>query len=104
GATDSAATWRNHRVRWGRTPKSAFVSDAAALQWPDGMSAATVLIVEDDLSLQQVIQELVVQMGLRASVAGDVPRALEILGSTMHNLVLTDLNLPGQSGLDLLKA
>ncbi len=67
------------------------------------MTTPKVLIVEDDLSLQRVIQGLIEQMGLHSSVAGDVPRALEVLASGMHALVIADVNLPGQSGLDLLK-
>ena len=67
------------------------------------MTTANILIVEDDLSLQRVLTGLIEQMGLRVSIAGDVPRALEILASSTHELVMADLNLPGQSGLDLLK-
>jgi two-component system NtrC family response regulator len=67
------------------------------------MSAPRILVVEDDSALQRVIQAQLVQMGTQVSVAGDVTRALEILRSEMHDLVLTDLNLPGLSGLDLLK-
>ncbi len=68
------------------------------------MNTANILIVEDDLSLQRVVRAQLANMGLRVSVAGDVPEALRVLGSAMHELVMADLNLPGQSGLDLLKA
>ena len=62
-----------------------------------------VLIVEDDLNLQRVLQAQVERMGYRVSVAEAVPRALEVLAADAHDLVLTDLSLPGSSGLDLLK-
>ena len=68
------------------------------------MNAPRILVVEDDMALQRVIQAQLVQMGTQASVAGDVSTALEILRSETYDLVLTDLNLPGLSGLDLLKA
>src|SRR6516165_10302155 len=42
-------------------------------------------------------------MGSQVSVASDVPHALQILRSDSHDLVITDLNLPGPSGLELLK-
>jgi two-component system NtrC family response regulator len=37
------------------------------------------------------------------SIAVDVPQAIETLRKSPTDLVITDLNLPGQSGLDLLK-
>jgi DNA-binding NtrC family response regulator len=67
------------------------------------MSVPRILIVEDDLALQHVIQTQIVQMGAQVSVAGEVPQALEILRRDLHDLVITDLNLPGLSGLELLK-
>jgi DNA-binding NtrC family response regulator len=62
-----------------------------------------ILIVEDDVSLRRVIQAQIAHMGVDVSTAGDVPGALKILESANHELVMTDLNLPGQSGLDLLR-
>jgi DNA-binding NtrC family response regulator len=67
------------------------------------MSVPRVLIVEDDLALQRGIQAQIAQMGAEVSVAGEVPQALEILRTDLHDLVITDLNLPGLSGLELLK-
>ena len=67
------------------------------------MSAARILVVEDDLALQRVLQVQIANMGSQVSVASDVPHALQILRSDSHDLVITDLNLPGPSGLELLK-
>ncbi|HEY7338588.1 MAG TPA: sigma-54 dependent transcriptional regulator [Bryobacteraceae bacterium] len=67
------------------------------------MSAAKILVVEDDLALQRVMQVQIANMGPHVDVASDVPHALEILRADSHELVITDLNLPGSSGLDLLK-
>ena len=67
------------------------------------MNTARILIVEDDVSLRRVIQAQIAHMGVDVSTAGDVPGALKILESANHELVMTDLNLPGQSGLDLLR-
>jgi len=66
------------------------------------MSVAKILVVEDDQALRRVIQAQLVHMNAQVSVAGSVPQALEILRSDMQDLVLTDLNLPGLSGLELL--
>src|SRR5437899_923485 len=43
------------------------------------MSTARILIVEDDLSLQRVIQTQVERMGYQVSVAEDVPHALALV-------------------------
>jgi len=67
------------------------------------VSATKILVVEDDLALQRVLQVQIANMGSQVSVASDAPRALEILRSDSHDLVITDLNLPGPSGLELLK-
>ncbi|HEY6344401.1 MAG TPA: sigma-54 dependent transcriptional regulator [Bryobacteraceae bacterium] len=67
------------------------------------MSVPRLLVVEDDLALQRVIQAQIAQMGVQVSVAGEVPEALEILRKDLHDLVISDLNLPGLSGLELLK-
>jgi DNA-binding NtrC family response regulator len=67
------------------------------------MSVPHVLVVEDDVPLQRVIQAQIAQLGARVSVASDVPQALDILKRDFHDLVITDLNLPGLSGLELLK-
>jgi len=69
------------------------------------VSGAKILVVEDDAALQRVIQAQLMQIGgTQVSVAADVPHALQILRSEMHDIVLTDLNLPGLSGLELLKS
>jgi two-component system NtrC family response regulator len=67
------------------------------------MSIPRIMVVEDDDTLRRVIQAQITAMGYQVSVAGDVDQALEALQTCPHHLVLTDLQLPGRSGLDLLK-
>ncbi|HTS65832.1 MAG TPA: sigma-54 dependent transcriptional regulator [Candidatus Acidoferrales bacterium] len=67
------------------------------------MSASRILVVEDDESLRRVTQVQLERCGYQVSAAEDVPQALELLGKEPKDLVITDLNLPGESGLDLLK-
>jgi DNA-binding NtrC family response regulator len=62
-----------------------------------------ILIVEDDVNLRRVIQAQVERLGHSVSVAGEVNRARELLEEDTFDLVITDLNLPGPSGLELLK-
>jgi two-component system NtrC family response regulator len=67
------------------------------------MSIPRVMVVEDDESLRRVIQTQIAGMGYKVSVAESVDQALETLHANSHDLILTDLQLPGRSGLDLLK-
>ncbi len=67
------------------------------------MNVGKVLVVEDDDSLRRVTQAQLVKIGCETSVASDVSEALEILRKQPHDLVISDLNLPGMSGLDMLK-
>jgi DNA-binding NtrC family response regulator len=67
------------------------------------MKAGRVLVVEDDESLRRVTQQQLIKIGYETEVAMDVPQALEILHKKTQDLVISDLNLPGMSGLDLLK-
>ena len=68
------------------------------------MKSASILVVEDDESLRRVMQVQLEKAGYKTTVAGDVRQALEILQQEAHDLVISDLNLPGSSGLDLLKS
>ncbi len=67
------------------------------------MSTGRILVVEDDESLRRVTQVQLDKAGYETSVAVDVPQAIEILKTQNEDLVITDLNLPGPSGLDLLR-
>ncbi len=67
------------------------------------MKVGRVLVVEDDESLRRVTHAQLIKIGCETDAATDVPQALEMLHKRPHDLVISDLNLPGMSGLDLLK-
>ena len=67
------------------------------------MTGGRILVVEDDESLKRVTQVQLQRCGYETAVATSVPEALEILEKEPRGLVITDLNLPGMSGLELLK-
>jgi DNA-binding NtrC family response regulator len=67
------------------------------------MRTGKVLVVEDDESLRRVMQVQLEKAGYKTAASGDVLEALEILRLETQDIVITDLNLPGMSGLDLLK-
>lgn len=67
------------------------------------MNSARILIVEDDENLRQVIQIQLAREGYETSSATSAEEAVNILDKSLFQLVLTDLSLPGISGIDLLK-
>jgi DNA-binding NtrC family response regulator len=67
------------------------------------MSVGRILVVEDDESLRRVTQAELDRCGYQTAVASQVAEAIELLEKEPRDLVLTDLNLPGPSGLELLK-
>lgn len=67
------------------------------------MSKKRILIVDDDESLRWVTQAQLQQSGYEVAAAEDGASALEQIRSFSPDLVITDLKMPGMSGLDLLK-
>ena len=62
-----------------------------------------ILIVEDDESLRRVMHIQLSREGYETTSVADSEQALQTIGKAPQNLVITDLNLPGMSGMDLLR-
>ena len=62
---------------------------------------ARVLIVDDSLSMRKSLSLLVQDAGYQPMVARDGIEALEAMQKTMPNLILTDLEMPRMTGLEL---
>jgi DNA-binding NtrC family response regulator len=67
------------------------------------MRRGRILVVEDDETLRRVTQLQLEKKGYSTSAAADALQALKILENEYQDLVLSDLHLPGMSGLELLK-
>ena len=67
------------------------------------MRAGRILIVDDEESLRRVLQVQLENRGHEISLAKNGLEALTVLADSPHDLVLTDLRMPGLSGLELLK-
>jgi two-component system NtrC family response regulator len=67
------------------------------------MTPDRILIVEDDEALRRVSHIQLVREGYDVSSAGTAEEAVSLLDQTSYHLVIADLNLPGLSGLELLK-
>jgi DNA-binding NtrC family response regulator len=62
-----------------------------------------VLVVDDEPALREVLSQRLTDWGCHVSTAGDVAEAEAVLSRTHPDLVLSDVVLPGLSGLDLLR-
>jgi len=64
-----------------------------------------VLIVDDSMLIRQVIKKVVTQVGIDVDqflMAGDGQEALKILDEEPVGLVLSDINMPGMNGIEML--
>ncbi|PYV32438.1 MAG: transcriptional regulator [Acidobacteria bacterium] len=64
----------------------------------------TILLVEDKDVLREMVRTALVKAGHRVEEAHDGKTALEKIRARRFPLIITDLKLPGPSGLDLLRA
>lgn len=64
---------------------------------------ASILVVEDDRAQREALQEILQQEGYELETAPDGETGLQRLQEQGFDLVLTDMALPGMSGLDILK-
>lgn len=65
---------------------------------------ARILVVEDDEATRAGLAELVRAWGYEAGEAASGEEALRVLGEFRPSVIVTDLVMPGMSGLDLLQA
>ncbi|HEY9573261.1 MAG TPA: response regulator transcription factor [Pusillimonas sp.] len=62
-----------------------------------------VLVIEDDTTLGHALREFLVEQGYAVDWLTDGEQALGAIAGQGYDLLLLDLNLPGQSGLDILR-
>ena len=66
-------------------------------------SKINILVVDDERGLCAGVQEALQREGYAVDAANDAGGALRLMEERLYNLVLTDMRMPGQSGLELLK-
>jgi two-component system response regulator HydG len=66
--------------------------------------AITVLVVDDERSNVESLEKIFLREGMRTLSASDAKRALELVRTHRVHVLLTDLMMPGTTGLDLLRA
>jgi signal transduction histidine kinase/DNA-binding response OmpR family regulator len=91
--------------RYDGSSGTAVLADSASEPQPDAEPAADrprLLIIEDEPDLRGYLTKLFTKDGYAVEAAGDATTALTLLESNTPDLVITDVMLPGQSGLELL--
>lgn len=63
-----------------------------------------ILVVEDDRAIARLIQDYLEQAGYSVTWTGDGITAVETIAATKPDLVVLDLGLPGQDGIDVMRA
>ncbi len=63
----------------------------------------SILVVDDAPSTLEVLKRNLVSHGFQVFIASNIRQGLKILESTPIDLVITDLKMPGENGLDLVK-
>jgi two-component system response regulator FlrC len=64
----------------------------------------SVLVVEDDAALREALTDTLRAAGITALPASDAGEALELLESQEIALVISDVQMPGANGYELLSA
>lgn len=62
-----------------------------------------VLVVDDDPAVRELLSKTLTPAGYLVDVAVDGPSALLRLGEKNYDLMITDLKMPGQDGLSLIR-
>lgn len=62
------------------------------------------LVVDDDLRLRELLRRYLSESGFRVTTAADAREARANLASLTFDLVVLDVMMPGESGLDLTRA
>lgn len=70
----------------------------------DEPTGPRVLIVDDDPAFAKFLQRAIIEMVRSLAVASDAKDALERLATQEYDVVISDINMPGMTGLDLVRA
>ena len=65
---------------------------------------AHILVVDDELSMREVLEFMLTREGYRVSCAGSGREAISVIQKENFDLVLSDIRLGDLTGLDVLKA
>jgi two-component system phosphate regulon response regulator OmpR len=79
----------------------AMLQETAGGAGVQGGDVAHLLVVDDDARLRALLQRFLAEQGFRVSVAADAAAARAQLAAMAFDLVVMDVMMPGESGLEL---
>jgi two-component system response regulator ResD len=69
----------------------------------DGSQRGSVLVVDDEPTIAEVVARYLQRAGYHARIAGDGPTAVQLARTLRPDLVVLDLMLPGLDGLEVMR-
>jgi two-component system phosphate regulon response regulator OmpR len=79
-------------------------SDRTATGAPPGDDAAHLLVVDDDTRIRNLLKQYLTENGFRVTVAGTASEARRKLDGLDFDLLIVDVMMPGESGVELTKS
>ena len=65
---------------------------------------ARILVVDDEIALRDTMGQILEREGHEVLTAGDVPTAIGLIKASRFDVVLSDIIMPGMTGMELLSA
>jgi CheY-like chemotaxis protein len=103
GVLDEAAPGGRPTPVATRDVDARLLSDATSASGPFVPSGHEVLVVDDEAVVLTVLREALRRGGYRVTTAASGEEAIDLMRRRRFDLVLTDKNLPGASGLEVLR-
>jgi len=69
-----------------------------------GNVKAVTMVVDDEQVVQESVRRVLEEQGFKVDTASRVDQALDLLKKTTYDLILTDLMMPDQNGMELVQA
>ncbi|MBL3528041.1 MAG: response regulator [gamma proteobacterium endosymbiont of Lamellibrachia anaximandri] len=89
---------------WESELKSAGQTDATAASVTPPVFAARVLLAEDNPVNQEVTEAMLQQLGCQVDIVADGEQAIEAVRRISYDLLLMDIHMPGQNGIEATQA
>ena len=70
---------------------------------PGGNVKAITLVVDDEQIVQESVRRIFEEKGFKVDTASRVDHALDLMKKTTYDLILTDLMMPDQDGMELVR-
>jgi putative two-component system response regulator len=77
-------------------------TDTLAAETPTELQKSRILVVDDEANIRRLLDRFLSRYGFQVDLAESVPEAVGKVSESEYDLVITDLRLPGPSGLELL--